>query len=324
MNFTLVRKNIRDARWLLLACVLTMFAFCWLRVWIVSLIDTARFQQILDLLPGDWQRFTPVDFSWLITYAGRISLTYDEPLVFVGMAVWVIARGSDCVSGELGRGTMEMIMAQPVSRLHHLFTHASVTVGGVVLLSLATWVGIYAGIHTFEVKEEVMPTLTIPIPVWEPEVPIPWADKEVRFVPMSEKVAADVFVPGAVNFCAMGFFLAGLAAFVSACDRYRWRTIGIVVGFVVVETIVKILAMASDRIGWLKYFSIFTAYEPEQAVAVATDSPQETWSILFFDAQHTFQGLGPLGYNLVFILAGCFCYIAALAVFSRRDLPAPL
>jgi len=172
------------------------------------------------------------------------------------------------------------------------------------------------GIHSFEVQEERMRTLTVPIPLWEPEIPIPWGEKVTEIIPLSEKVNSRVFIPGAINFCAMGFFVAGFATMVSAWDRYRWRTLGIVVGFVVVQTIVKIIGMSADRFAWLKYLSIFTAYEPEQAVAIATEASQYSLGLS--------QWFGPSGYNLVFLLSGCLCYFLAIAIFSRRDFPAPL
>ena len=49
-----------------------------------------------------------------------------------------------------------------------------------------------------------------------------------------------------VNFFALGLFLAGLTTLVSSWDRYRWRTIGIVVTFYIAFTIVKIAGMAAD------------------------------------------------------------------------------
>ena len=48
--------------------------------------------------------------------------------------MFAIARGSDVVSGELGRGTLEMLLAQPVSRLQVLYTQAAVTLVCLLLL----------------------------------------------------------------------------------------------------------------------------------------------------------------------------------------------
>ena len=147
MNRALLRKNISEARLLLLASVLVMFAFCWVRVWIVSLLPTDRFKTIIEQF-REFERFLPVPFEQLFTYPGRIALTYDELIVVMCVVIWAIARGSDAVAGELGRGTMEVLLAQPVGRLQVLATQAVVTVTGVAVLAVASWLGLYAGIHT--------------------------------------------------------------------------------------------------------------------------------------------------------------------------------
>ena len=41
---------------------------------------------------------------------------YEEPMIYMIMTIWCVARSSDVVSGELGRGTMEILLSQPVSR----------------------------------------------------------------------------------------------------------------------------------------------------------------------------------------------------------------
>ncbi len=41
--------------------------------------------------------------SQLFTYEGRIPVSYEEPIVYLMMAVWAITRGSDSVSGAIER-----------------------------------------------------------------------------------------------------------------------------------------------------------------------------------------------------------------------------
>ncbi len=335
MNLALLRKTINDSKWLLLACTVGLFVFCWLRVWVVTQMDTSNFQNIIDSLPAFVKSFIPVDVEWLITYAGRISITYDDAIVLVCISVWSIARGSDCVSGQIDRGTMEMLLAQPISRLQVLLTHSVVTVAGVGLLSLTTWVGIYAGLHTFSVKETVKPTFTLPfkIPGIGREVPIPYAEPVEQIVPMSERVDPNVYWPAVANLFALGLFLAGFSAVMSSWDRYRWRTIGIVVGVYVVQLMVKLLGMAMSRVPdgggelerhWLMYGSVFTAYEPEVFVRIADLFPDQAWSLFYYSPQGEFLDMGPLGYDLIFLALGGTCYALAAMIFCRRDLPAPL
>ncbi|MEY4181269.1 MAG: hypothetical protein RLY70_4844 [Planctomycetota bacterium] len=326
MNKALLWKCFRESRWLLLSCAAAVYAFCWVRVWMVGRIDTERFGAILELLPGDWKKFTVVEMDWLITYAGRIAMAFDEPVVVFGMSIWAIARGSDCVSGEINRGTMEMLLAQPLSRLQVLSHQALMTVAGVVVIAGAAWGGTWTGIHTTSTREEARPAWRLPfaMPGVGREIPRPWAAKEVRWTPMADRVSSNIYLPAAANLLSLGFFLAAITTLVSSCDRYRWRTIGIVVGAYVAQTIMKLVGMAAEEWRWLMYLSVFTPYEPEAGVNLAMKSPSLAWSVFLYGPDGQRAGLGPLGDDLLLICGGLLAYGAAAVIFHRRDLPAPL
>ncbi|MFV1966340.1 MAG: ABC transporter permease subunit [Pirellulaceae bacterium] len=326
MTRALLKKCVHESKWLLLSCMTVLFAFCWLRVWIVSQIETERFKSLLELIPLEWQRFTSVDFTYLITYTGRISLVYDELIVIVCVAIWAISRGSDCVSGEVGRGTMEMLLAQPYSRTKVLLTHASVTVGGLLLLAVTAWSGTAVGLNVTTVVEQHRPAIILPIelPGLGSRIPIPFAKPEVRRTRMSEKVDPHVFWPATVNLVALGLMIAGFSTLMSSWDRYRWRTIGIVVGTCMVQVIIKIAGLAADRTEWLLYLTALTAYEPEQFVYLADSSPHLAWQFFLTNEQGQWIGYGPLWYDAILVTIGLISYAGAAIIFCRRDLPAPL
>jgi len=321
MKFTLWTKTVGQAQWLLAGCTAVLFGFCWLFVWLTRQIEMSRFQGILELLRPEVDQFAPVPFDHLITYPGRIAVCYDHPLVFLTVAVWAIARGSDAVSGPLGAGTLEMVLAQPVSRLRVLLTHATVTVGGVAVLALAAWAGTSCGVHTVRVKEDP-PKWRIPGTGFE--FTSPFAPEDPPLVPISKKVDARVYGVAAANLFALGVFLAGFATLVSSCDRYRWRTIGIVSAFFVVQMIIKVAAISADELHGLVYFTFMGAYEPQQFVSLGIHVPQDVWSLVLTDEQGRWIGVGPLGCNAVLVGTGLASYTAAALVFTRRDLPAPL
>ncbi len=322
MNLALVKKNLRDSSLLLLACSLWMFFIALVRLWIVSRVDTNRFRQIIEMLPGDFEKLSPVPFEWLITYPGRIALTYDEPVVALCLGIWCVARGSDCVSGEISRGTMEMLLSQPVSRLQVLVTHASVTILGIVIIALSSWVGLYIGIETFTVKEEVLYSFTIPI--LGTEIVNPLGSTYEVISPMREKVSPVVFGPAVLNFFCLGFFVTGISVLASSWDRYRWRTIGIVVSFIMFSSVIKVLALFVEPASWLMWCSFFTAFEPEVFVAISMESPETTWNLFLINEETGVRELGPLGYNLVLVCLGLASIVAGAFIFCRRDLPAPL
>ena len=94
---------------------------------------------------------------------------------------------------------------------------------------------------------------------------------------------------------------------VSAFDRFRWRTIGIMGGFYVVALLLKLVARMAPEWGWVGYGSVLTAFEPQALVS----KPDEALALLGRQAG-ALLGLG---------LAG---YIVGGVAFARRDLPAPL
>ena len=121
MNRALWKKAFSESKWLLVFCALGLFLFCLLRVWLVSRVEMSRFAEIIGQLWDDIEQFSTVPLAHLLTYPGRVAVVFNEPMVVLIVTVWAVARGSDVVSGEVGRGTMEMLLAQPTSapKDHH-------------------------------------------------------------------------------------------------------------------------------------------------------------------------------------------------------------
>src|SRR5690242_13021996 len=147
MNWPLFKKSLRDARWLLVGCVALIFFFCWLEVWLTTKVRMSDVRVILGKVPPIVRRMSPVPIEDLFTNAGRIAAGFEHPIVLVLAAIWGVGRGSDAVSGELGRGTMEMLLAQPVRRLHILTSQGVATILGAVLIASASWLGTAVGLY---------------------------------------------------------------------------------------------------------------------------------------------------------------------------------
>lgn len=286
MNAALWKKSLNESRWLLLGCLVMMFGIHWLRVWISSFLPSHDLASMLSFLPDFVEPLLPVPYAQIATGAGKIAVAYDDPIVLLLMTVWAISRGSDAVSGELNRGTMEMVLAQPVTRLGVLWTQAAVTLGGAAILATTAWLGTRLGLAS---------------------------------VTLEETIAPSVFVPAALNLFAVTVFLAGLTTMVSSGSNYRSHTIGIVGGFYAISMILKIVGRMAPPWKWLTYTSFFTPFEPQLLVSRAA----KAWTLWTPAGDGSFE-LGGLGYDSILIGLGLAFYMAATIIFYRRDLPAPL
>jgi hypothetical protein len=107
-------------------------------------------------------------------------------------------------------------------------------------------------------------------------------------------------------------------------DRYRWRTLGIVIAFIVVQMMLRILAVGADSFAWVGWFTVFTLYEPETAVMVSHNDPQLTWSLFIDSRVKGTSQWGPMAASGWLFLLAATSYLIAFRKFLRRDLPAPL
>ena len=239
-NQAIWRKTWGDQRGLVLAMVALWGVFPWLFLWLSAQIPMPAFQDVLlQAIPKDWQRLSGVPFSEVATHAGRVALAFVDPVVVLAATVWGITRGSDAVSGQLERGTMEMLLAQPVPRRAVWTTQALATTAAAavlcVVLALSVWGAVAYG---------------------------PWAGK----------VEPRRFLLPVANVFGLMVCIAGITACVSAADTYRWRTIGTLCGFYVFSLLAKLVGRMSGAFGWVGYLSIFNAYEPQRLVGDAAES----------------------------------------------------
>lgn len=285
MNRALWSKSLRDARGLLAASCALLFGFFWLQVWVIREVTPEQLLRMLSELPAFVRRLLPVPIEVLASERGRLAFVYDHPLVLLTLTAWAFVRGSDAVSGPLNRGTLEMVLAQPVRRTSVLAVDAAVTVLDVAALCASGFLGTWVGLR----------------------------------VEGFDHLSALDFLPAAGNFFALGLFLSGVTTLVSACDSYRWRTLASVGAFYVLSMVVKVVARASPRWGALAYTSFFCAYEPQ----VLVSQPAGAWTWRYVNLQGQ-PAVGGLGYLSVLAGTALLAYLAAAVVFARRDLPAPL
>lgn len=321
----LLKKYFLETWLLWLPCALVLLFFPWVRIWTVSQFELSGFAPLIEQFKA-FEKFSPVPLSQFLTYEGIIGLTFAEPILLLALLTYSIARGSDVVSGELGRGTMEMLLAQPVARLKLLLAHGLICVVGLVGLCVLTWVGIVIGLRTNSTLVQ-QPTSELSIPGTSISIRNPFEEPVKVMTPLSELVSSELYISSTINFFALGFFIFCLSVFMSSWDQYRWRTIGLVIGVYVTQFLLFVLSKSTPKTRFLMPFSFFGAYQPDWMVQTIAQDDMPMFAIVrnrtlpngFFSS---FE-IGPLGYSLILIMLGLGLYTAACVIFCRRDIPAP-
>lgn len=264
-NTAIWKKSWGDQRGLVLAMAALWSAFPWIYLWLSAQIPMPAFHDVLlRAIPEDWQKLSGVPFSEVATYAGRVALAFVDPVVVLAATVWGITRGSDAVSGQVERGTMEMLLAQPVTRRAVFITQALATTAGAAVLCSVLLASVWTA---------------------------------VSFGPWAGKVEPERFVPAVLNVFGLMICMAGITACVSAADSYRWRTIGILCGFYVFSILAKLVGRMSGAFAWAGYLSVFNAYEPQRLVGGTADA----WRLLAaYDG--VLLGVGIIGFVVGAIL----------------------
>src|ERR1051326_3078973 len=78
-----------------------------------------------------------------------LSIGYVHPAMLVLFSIWAVGRASGAIAGEIDRGTMELLLAQPLARYRVVLTHLAIDAMTIPLLCLSMWAGAWAGFWFF-------------------------------------------------------------------------------------------------------------------------------------------------------------------------------
>jgi ABC-2 type transport system permease protein len=208
-----------------------------------------------------------------------------------------------------------------------LSSHALVSTLGLALLCLIAWLGLTCGILSNSITEQIVPVTEVKIPFWPATIPIASGPAVPVTTPLVQRVNPWVYAAPTLNLFALGFFMLSLSVLFSCFDRYRWRTIGLVVGLYVVQLLLFILSKSTEATAACGYGTILSAYQPDAIIQFSRDNLQQAWWLSVPVDRRTASwqfALGPLGLSSLLLALAVLCYAGAAYRFHRRDLPAPL
>jgi ABC-2 type transport system permease protein len=234
-----------------------------------------------------------------------LSVGYVHPLVITILCIWGIGRSSGAIAGEIDRGTMELLLAQPLRRSRLILAHFCVDLLTVPLLCLSLWAGTVLGVFLvgpIELSPEDLKRFPFPVHV-NPEA--------LHLDPLA-------FGPGLWNVAALVFAVSGYTLWLSAGGRFRSKVMGAAVFVTLLQFLINVVGQFWETIGVLRPFTVFYYYQPQQIIL------SHRWSVDLGTVWNNGQPLCSLNVIAVLATVGIVGYGMALWTFSRRDLPAPL
>jgi ABC-2 type transport system permease protein len=219
--------------------------------------------------------------------------------------IWAIGRASGAISGEIDRGTMELLLAQPVPRSRLILAHGCVDLIVIPVLCLSLWAGTYLGswvVGPIEIREADLAKIRIPVTV----------DREAL------QIHPRAVGPGLWNIGALIFAVSGYTMWISAAGRFRWRSLGIAVLLTLLQFLINVVGQLWDVVAPLRPFTVFYYFQPQSIIL------SNRWKVDLGQVWNSGHPLLALNVVVVLLSVGLIGYAMALWTFSRRDLPAPL
>ena len=340
----LIRKLLRDV-WLALTVVcllLAAFQCLWFKVTqricgdLVPLIsglsrrggvDAAAVQNVLFQGPGKILRtLMGGERIQLDNAMDMLSIGYVHPLMQTIFCIWAIGRAAGAIAGELDRGTMELLLAQPIPRYRLVLAHLCVDALTIPILCLSLWAGNWLGDWLMG-PIEVQPLPAMPskpaylvelgpfkIRLEDPRLTMPSPGPET-----TDRLAVRPSAFGPALFLVGGllFAVSGATMGLSAAGRFRWRVLGLAVLIALVQFLINLIGQMWDAMEFLRPLTIFYYYQPQQVIL------GHHWTVSLSEWNGG-QPLFPVPMPVVLYGVGLLGYGLALWTFNRRDLPAPL
>lgn len=252
MTRALVFKLLRDVRLYLAVLLLLLFAFqlLWAKVThrlvgeviaqLNGVVNIAFLRSILFEESGKLlQTLMGGESISIERAADMMSVSYVHPITQIILCIWAVGRAASALSGELDRGTMELLLAQPIRRSQIILAHFLVDVCTIPLLAAAMVLGTYTGVQLFGLAGNENAALNI---------------DPARFLPATLPVMALVFS------------VSGLTMVVSAFGRQRGKTLGVAVLMVLLMFLVNVIGQLWPPLAPLRPATVFYYYQPQPLI----------------------------------------------------------
>ena len=177
-----------------------------------------------------------------------LTIGYVHPFVQFVLCVWGVGRGSAALAGELERGTMELLLAQPISRRQLVYTHLLLDLLTLPLVPTAMLIGTALGVWLLALPGVVLSSYAI----------------------------------AATNLMTLAFSVSGLTLIASALGRSRWKVAGGVLLLLLVMFLVNLFGQLWPPLEPYRPATLFFYFQPQLHILQNSwwvQVPNFSWSV---------------------------------------------
>jgi len=257
------------------------------------------------------------------------SIAYVHPLVQTIICIWAVGRAAGALAGEIDRGTMELLLSQPVGRGTLILSHLILDLITIPILCLSMLLGSYIGywlVNPLTLKEyDNLPKMQkmnveigiagLSVKIKDPSIALPPA----KLKPGEGRLAIHPgdFARGLLATGGLIFAITGVTMAISSTGRFRFRVLGYAVFLILIMFLVNVISQVWEPLMPLRPLTIFYYYQPQQMIL------GRGWSVNFSEWNNG-QTLFQLPCLLVLYGIGTIGYLISWLIFDRRDIPAPI
>ncbi len=233
MNWNLVRKTVTD-RWKFIAAYAGAMS-----AWVLMLAaifpsfqNIKGIQDVFESYPESFTRFFGIDKIDISSFDNLMGIELYGLMIVIIIGSFIIAFARSMVAGEIQDGTIDLLLAQPIQRWKVLTSEGAVLLGGIVSITAATVLSVYAFGAAFGIEG------------------------------ISYRGHAAFMLLAVALFAA----IAGYSILLSAVMREPRRVAMAAAGLTLVFYLVHFAAGYNSVMEKIDWFSIFRYYDPMKAV----------------------------------------------------------
>lgn len=267
MNLSLLSASFKEKSKSIISYAIGSVLYLWLLISVYPSISKANgMNEIIKSMPENLLKAFGMEggITSLVSYlAGE----YFGLLFILIMSVYCVGTANSLIAKLVDRGSMAYLLATPVSRTKIAISQATVLIGGLIFICFFTTIGGLSGVKMFITDESVQTAAFVKINI-------------VGFL--------------------LFFVVSSYCFLFSAMMNDEKRSLAASSLLTITFYALDLLSKLSDKLEALKYFSLFSVYDPQK---IARGS----------------QEIGALSVGL--LISGIVIFSLAIILFRKRDLP---